>query len=316
MRCQLRYTPVITQYTGRAGEGQAEATLPPRTTPPTAASRALQWPGRDTRGSIIHTAGEAVPATRQRPALPSMDAETFARLFSAQYAEFAQDLPLWQHLAREAGGPILEIGCGDGRVMRVLAGEGFEVTGIDTNPAMLHRARHSLSQKMRSCVHLLEQDVRSMDLPDRYRLIIAPCNTLAGLTDLDLSQALTRLRVHLQPGGHLAFEVPWPGEDTADSDEPLSAFLEPESGNPVQVYARQETDADGKRAVVTWRYDELLADGSVRSWSLPTTFYLRRPEDYATRLTCAGFAEVSLFGSYRLEPLGPDGPQLIVVCRA
>jgi len=256
-----------------------------------------------------------VPA-RERPVLPSMDAETFARLFSAQYAEFAQDLPLWRRLAREAGGPILEVGCGDGRVMRVLAREGFEVTGIDTNPAMLHRAQNSLSQKLRSRVHLLEQDVRSMDLPDRYRLIIAPCNTLAGLADQDLSQALARLRVHLQPGGHLAFEVPWPAEVTADPDEPLSAFLEPESGNPIQVYAQQETDADGKRAVVTWRYDELLADGRVRSWSLPTIFYLRRPEDYAARLTCAGFTQVSFFGSYRLEPPGPDGPLLIVVGRA
>ncbi len=245
-----------------------------------------------------------------------MDAETFARLFSAQYAEFAQDLPMWQRLAREAGGPILEIGCGDGRVMRMLAREGFEVTGIDTNPAMLPRARQGLSQKTRSRVHLLEQDVRSMDLPDRYRLIIAPCNTLAGLTDPDLSRALAQLRIHLQPGGSLAFEVPSPGDDTADPDEPLSAFLEPESGNPIQVYAQQETDADGKRAVVTWRYDELLADGSVRSWLLPTTFYLRQPEDYAGLLTSAGFTEVSFFGGYRLEPLGPDSPQLIVVCRA
>jgi len=247
-----------------------------------------------------------------------MDAETFARLFSAQYAEFVQDLPLWQRLAREAGSPILEIGCGAGRVLRVLAGDGFDVTGIDTNAAMLRRAREGLSAEPGRRVHLVEQDVRSLELPNRYRLILAPCNALAGLPGLDLAQALSRLRKHLLPGASFAFEVPcpWQSEGTTDPTEPLAAFLEPESGHPVQVYAEQQTDSDGKRVDVTWRYDELLPDGTVHSWSLPTTFHLRRPEDYAKLLADAGFTDVTFSGGYGLELLGPDSLQLIVVAHA
>jgi SAM-dependent methyltransferase len=247
-----------------------------------------------------------------------MNAETFARLFSAQYAEFVQDLPVWQRLAHELGGPILEVGCGAGRVLRVLAGDGFDVTGIDTNPAMLRRARQGLAPELRSRVRLLQQDVRTLDLPDRYRLILAPCNALAGLTDSDLSQALSRLRAHLQPGGALAFEVPCPlqADDTTDPAEVLAAFLEPESGNPVQVYAEQRTDPDGRRAVVFWRYDELQPDGTVQAWSMPTTFFLRRPDDLAVLLAGSGFSQVSFYGSYRLEALGPDSLQCIVVGRA
>jgi SAM-dependent methyltransferase len=247
-----------------------------------------------------------------------MDAETFARLFTAQYAGFGQDLPLWQRLAREVGGPILEIGCGAGRVLRVLAGDGFDVTGIDTNPAVLRRAQDGLSSKLRTRVRVVKQDVRSFDLPDRYRLILAPCNTLAGLPDPDLAEALSRLRSHLQSGGKLAFEVPcpWHAESPPDPTEPLAAFLEPESKNPVQVYAEQQADPSGKRVEVTWRYDELRPDGTVQSYSLPTTFHLRRPEDYAKLLADAGFHDVVFYGGYDLESLKPDSLQFIIVAHA
>ena len=249
--------------------------------------------------------------------MPLMDAETFARLFSAQYAEFAEDLPLWQRLAREAGGPILEIGCGAGRVLRVLAGGGFEVTGIDTNPGMLRRAQGALPAEVQPLVRLVDQDVRSLDLPDRYRLILAPCNTLAGLPEVDLVRALSRVRAHLQPGGSLAFEAPCPSAEPApDPSEPVAAFLDPESGNPVQVYAEQQVSPEGMRVDVAWRYDELRPDGTVQSWTLPTTLHLWRPEDYARLLAEAGFASLCFYGSYSFEPLAPDSPQVIAVCRA
>jgi SAM-dependent methyltransferase len=248
----------------------------------------------------------------------SMDDETFARLFSAQYADFEDDLPLWLRLAGQAGGPILEVGCGAGRVLRALAGLGFEVTGIDTNPAMLFRAGDGLQEELRRHVRLVEQDVLALDLAERFRLILAPCNTLAGLADADLARALLRLRSHLLPEGKLAFEVPGPDQATgeADPDEPLAAFFDPASGNPVQVYAKQRADPGSRQVNVTWRYDELLPDGGVRSWSLPTTFHLRRSEEYASALELAGFTRVAFYCGYGLEPTGDDDQQMIVIAEA
>jgi SAM-dependent methyltransferase len=247
-----------------------------------------------------------------------MDDKTFARLFAAQYADFDADLPAWKRLAWDAGDPILEVGCGDGRVTRALARDGHEIAGIDTNPAMLARARQALPGPLQSRVHLLEQDVRQLELPQRFRLILAPCNMLAGLADADLSLALARLQAHLHPGGLLAFEVPspWQAESPPDPTEPLSAFVEPETGNPVQVYADQILDPGGRRAEVTWRYDELQADGTILSHTLRTTFHLRGPDRYAEMLAQAGFVEPRFFGSYRLEPLTSDGTLCIVVCQA
>jgi SAM-dependent methyltransferase len=248
----------------------------------------------------------------------SMDGETFARLFSAQYADFDDDQPLWLRLARKAGGPILEIGCGAGRVLRALAAQGFDVTGIDTNPAMLRRAGAGLPDEVRRRMQLVEQDVLALDLPERFRLIVAPCNTLAGLADPELARVLPRLHAHLLPGGTLAFEVPatMQASEEVDSDEPLAAFVEPESGNPVQVYATQGAGDAAGRVDVTWRYDELLPDGGVRSWSLPSAFHLRQPRDFTSRLEMAGFAGAACYGGYALEPLGEDDLQMIVVANA
>jgi hypothetical protein len=175
-----------------------------------------------------------------------------------------------------------------------------------------------LPDELRHSVRLVEQNVLAIDLQERFGLILAPCNTLAGLSDADLPRALTRLRAHLQPLGRLAFEVP--GADQAageaDSDEPLAAFLEPESGNPVQVYAEQRADPAGRRVEVAWRYDELLPDGGVRSWSLPSAFHLRRPQEYASLLEQAGFAGAAFYGGYDLGSLGADDLAMIVVAEA
>jgi SAM-dependent methyltransferase len=247
--------------------------------------------------------------------MPPMNSETFARMFSAQYADFDEDLPLWRRLAREVGGPILEVGCGAGRVLCALARHGYEVTGIDSNPAMLRRAIRRLSSEPRTRAHVVEQDITTLDLQSRFRLILAPCNILAGMTDEDLALAFSRLHAHLLPGGRFAFEVPFPGEAEAsgDPDEPLAAFLEPESGNPVQVFAEQQVDPDGRHAVVTWRYDELRPDGTAQSWTLPTLFHVRPANEYIHLLEDAGFRHAAAFGGYDLGPPRGDDALLIVL---
>ena len=244
-----------------------------------------------------------------------MDGGTFARLFTAQYAAFADDLPLWVGLAHEFGGPILEIGCGAGRVVRALARAGFEATGIDTNPAMLLRAHAEITGEEGKRIHLIEQDVRHLGLDTRFGLILAPCNTLSALADTELAQALGRVRDHLRPNGLLAFEVPGPGEQAIDDDgdEPVAAFFDPETGRPIQVYAAQQAGPDGERVVVTWRYDELYPDATVRSWRLPVTYYLRRPEAYARLLARAGFGAPAFLGDYDRRRLAAGDTRMIVL---
>lgn len=119
---------------------------------------------------------------------------------------FPDDIPFYLELARGCGGPVLELGCGTGRVLLPLAAEGFEVTGIDRSPAMLGAARDRLQAAgLKAALH--EGDMRDFDLPQRFSLIIIPyCSVIYLLEEEDRRRSLRAVRRHLATGGLLAFD--------------------------------------------------------------------------------------------------------------
>ena len=90
---------------------------------------------------------------------------------------YATDLPLWRELAEARSGPVLEIGCGTGRVALDLAGEGHAVTGIDNDPALVEALRERASGRDLE-VTARVADARSLDLGDRFGLIAVPMQAL------------------------------------------------------------------------------------------------------------------------------------------
>ena len=64
-----------------------------------------------------------------------------ARFFDADYAGYLDDLPLLEAYAQRTGSPLLELGCGTGRLLIPLAEAGYRVTGVDLSPEMLRIAR-------------------------------------------------------------------------------------------------------------------------------------------------------------------------------
>ena len=98
-------------------------------------------------------------------------------------------------LAWEAGGPVLEIACGTGRVAIPIARQGFAVTGLDVVPAMLERARFKAEAAGLS-VRWVEDDARRFDLDsERFRLIFLTGNAFqAFLTNADQEALLGRVR--------------------------------------------------------------------------------------------------------------------------
>ena len=64
-----------------------------------------------------------------------------ARFFDADYAGYLDDLPLLEAYAQRAGSPLLELGCGTGRLLIPLAEAGYRVTGVDLSPEMLRIAQ-------------------------------------------------------------------------------------------------------------------------------------------------------------------------------
>ncbi|MBE3132115.1 MAG: class I SAM-dependent methyltransferase, partial [Acidobacteria bacterium] len=59
------------------------------------------------------------------------------------------DVPFWTRLARRAGGPVLELGCGTGRVLMPVAATGVRLVGVDLSAPMLARARRRMRRATR-----------------------------------------------------------------------------------------------------------------------------------------------------------------------
>jgi SAM-dependent methyltransferase len=243
----------------------------------------------------------------------------FPRLFEAQYSTYTEDLPFWLSLASDLDGPVLELGCGPGRVLFALARAGKTADGLDNDPAMLDRARRHLTPDLAGRVRLHLADLRRFDLNRTFALALLPCNTFAQLTDTDAISSLAAIRRHLLSGATLAIDLPHPAESLLPPEaknEPILAYLEPETGNPIQVYASQQFDADSRRVDVIWHYDELLSDGRVLRTDIPTGYYLRAPERMRRLLEIGGFPKAEFYGDYDRTPFAPDSSRLIVVARA
>ena len=129
-------------------------------------------------------------------------------------ASYEADLPLWRELAAERDGPVLDLGCGTGRVALDLAAAGHEVTGLDCDSELVAElTRRARDLGLHDAVDTLAADARSFSLPRRYALIIAPMQVVQLLGGAEGRRAaLASAREHLATGGALALALADPFE--------------------------------------------------------------------------------------------------------
>ena len=120
---------------------------------------------------------------------------------------YGADLPLWSRLAAQAGGPVLELGCGTGRVALELAGGGAEVTAVDRDPALVGELRSQAWERGLD-VEARVGDARELALGRRFALVLAPMqfvHLLGG--SAGRRRMLRSAHVHLSAEGRLATAV-------------------------------------------------------------------------------------------------------------
>jgi SAM-dependent methyltransferase len=119
---------------------------------------------------------------------------------------YGEDLPLWRELAAVAGGPVLDVGAGTGRVALHLARQGHAVVALDRSPALLAALRERAAGLP---VETVVADARAFDLGDRrLPLVLVPMQTIQLLGGPEGRAAfLARAAAHLAPGGLLAIAI-------------------------------------------------------------------------------------------------------------
>jgi len=136
-------------------------------------------------------------------------------------ASYVADLPLWRELAAERPRALLDVGCGSGRVALDLAARGRDVTGIDSDPALVS-ALTARARERGLRVQANVADARSFSLGRTFALAIAPMQVVQLLAGPAGREAALRcVRSHLDPGGVFAAALADPFEAIPDDAEPL-----------------------------------------------------------------------------------------------
>ena len=206
-------------------------------------------------------------------------------------------------LAREHGGPVLELGCGTGQLTRAIATLGIPIAGIDTAPSMIEAAK-------RRCVGLdaeiVAADMRDFDLGRRFSLIFAARNSLLHLeTNEDLEACFAAVRRNLADGGAFAFDV----------FNPSPALLARRSGERYRVMPGVEETADYDAATQVSRNTWLV---SHRGQEHAFPLHLRNlfPQELRLLVRHCGFRIDRLSGDWDGAPFSSRSARQVVVCRA
>lgn len=245
--------------------------------------------------------------------------EHTARYYDAVYETAAaarKDAAFYESLAVETGGPVLELGCGTGRVLLPIAARGLECAGLDASAAMIAQCR---AKPGGAALTLKEGRMEDFDFgPRKFALIFAAFRVFQHLDTVEQQLAcLARVRAHLAPGGFFAFDVFNP------KPESILREVEPEvlgetflhEGREAKRYVAVTRDPFRQILQLTMRYVESREAGPPLETVVRFTMRWFWRYELEHLLRRAGFSEVTIYGDFDRSLLGPTSPAFVVVAR-
>ncbi len=261
--------------------------------------------------------------------IPESALDTYAlsaRYYDAAYAAAnLVDASFYLALAQEIGGPVLEIGCGTGRVLLPIARARVEIHGLDKSPAMLAVLNQKLAREpdeVRRRVTLHSGDMRTVHLDRRFPLVTIPFRPLQHMHTIeDQIAALRTAALHLNDEGRLAFDVFYPKSDLLFSGvgEERLEMEWPVDGKPGMIVRRSYRKGSidkvhqifsGTFLYRTFEGHRLLCEETA---PLHMTWYTY-PQLRALFLL-AGLEVVEEYGSFTKAPLDNSATEMIFVLK-
>jgi SAM-dependent methyltransferase len=245
--------------------------------------------------------------------------------YTKTYRSRVEDVRYYVDVAVERGGPVLEYGCGNGRIAIPMARAGIEVTGLDLSAEMLADLRARLRKEppeVRRLVHARRGDMRRARLHRRFPLILCPFNAFLHLyTRRDVEQFLARVGEHLAPRGEFVFDVSMP-EPMELARDPRRAFSAPrfrypaaDGGPGAMVRYSERFDYDRLRQILFVAMEFAPEDGS-DSWMTPLAHRQFYPQELEALLHYNGFEITERFGDFFRAPFEQGSLTALLHCRA
>lgn len=246
--------------------------------------------------------------------------DQIARFYDAGMEGFADDLPFYLDFARRIGGPVLEFGCGTGRVSIALAEAGYDVTGVDCSPEMLAIARRRLRSRRELPLRLVLADMREVYFRRRFRLVIIALDTFLHLRDVqEQRRTLKAARDNLEKDGVLLLDLagPMAWDDWAQGTRPLVPVWSTLGSDGVRTskYSTYVADASRQTRHVTEIYEQIDREALVRRWVAEYDLRYVFPAEADLLVDACRLVVHGRFGDYDCSQFLGDSPRLLLVLK-
>ncbi len=243
----------------------------------------------------------------------------WADIYDAVFSYVKEDIPFYVEEAERSGGPVLELGCGTGRVAIPIALRGANIVGLDSSPAMLKRAQQKAELAGAKNLKLVQADMLDFKLPERFSLIIIPFRGFLSLLSVaDEERTLMNIKRHLAPGGKLVFDIFMPDLNmmVQEGDTPyyFRDVTDPATGKTLVIWNQASYDAFSQIMSIRTTIEELDDGGNVsnkmyRDFALR---YIFRWEMHHLLRAC-GYDVLALYGDFECHDFDEHSPDMVWV---
>jgi SAM-dependent methyltransferase len=215
--------------------------------------------------------------------------DAIARIYDPWSTGVTEDISFYVEEALTAGGLVVELGVGTGRIAIPTAMAGVHVIGVDSSPGMLEVCAEGAQKAgVAALLDLRLGDLRKPPVDERVKLVTCPFRAYLHLaSDEERLEGLAAARKLLRRGGRLVFDVFAPSAD--DIEETDGRWIEREPG----IFERADWDGDAQTLTLSVRGE--LGESTMTLWWL-------EPERWQSLLGEAGFAVDGCYGWFDRRP--------------
>jgi len=239
--------------------------------------------------------------------------------YAQAYEDRLDDIACYVSIAKKYGGPVLEYGCGAGRITIPIAREGIEIVGVDQSKPMLDDLRDRLRREpsyVRRRLKMRRGDMRSLQLGRRFSLVLATFNTVLHLYErADLERFFARVHEHLATGGRFVFDASVPSPMDLARDPSRSYAITPFVHARLGVRSRyaERFDYDPIRQILFVSMEFQPDRGE--PFMTPLAHRQFFPAELEALLHYNGFEVEHREGGFKGEPVAPGADSIVWTCR-
>jgi SAM-dependent methyltransferase len=231
-----------------------------------------------------------------------------------------RDVGFWRRMAADARGPVLELGCGTGRVSRPLARAGVDLVGIDRSAQMLARAHRkttkSSNDQLTKSLRLVRGDIRTLPFQAQwFSMVLAPYGILQSLlADRDLAATLESVARVLARGGTFGIDLVPDVPNWREYENRVQ--LRGRAAGGAHLTLIESVRQDRRRRLTTFDQRYLVRRGrQQREHRFSLTFRTLSVKQMTRRLERAGFGVEAVLGDYHSRPWDARADVWIILAR-